>query len=266
MSNEEILINANNDIKELENLTDEDIIERAFEQIKSMKHTLPNKVLDYKNNKANKIIFMAGSPGAGKTEVAKWLEKKLSVDSIDTDEIRKFCDDYNGIKSHLFQKASSRGVSILINYAFKNNISFILDGNFAEYDIQKQNIERALKHNYDVEINYIYRPFDVAKKYTEIREMKTGRKVPDDVFLKKSLGAVDTVNNFIETIKVNFYDLTKNKIIENISKKKFNDLLEKDLINLQGKFAMKEIVANYKDHKKELKEQSNKPLKRNRNR
>jgi hypothetical protein len=29
---------------------------------------------------------------------------------------------------------------------------------------------------------------------------------------------------------------------------------------------MKEIVANYKDHKKELKEQSNKPLKRNRNR
>jgi len=228
MSHEELLEQANQELLFQENITDEQITQRAFEEIRSQKHTLPNKILEYKN-KDKKLIFMAGSPGAGKTEVAQLLKIKYSIDSIDTDDIRKLCDGYSGANSHLFQRASSKGVSILLNYAFSNEISFILDGNFADYEMQKRNIDRAKKHNYDIEINYIYRPLEVAKRYTQKREKRSGRKVPDDVFNKKSLGAIETINKFIDEIKVNFYDLTNNEIIENISKKDFNKRIKNEL-------------------------------------
>jgi predicted ABC-type ATPase len=221
MSEQELLFQANQEILFQENATDAEISQRAFEEIRSQKHTLPNKILEYKN-KDKRLIFMAGSPGAGKTEVAQLLKQKYKIDSIDTDDIRKLCNGYSGINSHLFQRASSKGVSILLNYAFSNEISFILDGNFADYEVQKRNIERAKKHNYNIEINYIYRPFEVAKRYTKIREERSGRKVPDDVFMKKSLGTIETINKSIDDIKVNFYDLMNNKIIENISKDEFN--------------------------------------------
>ncbi len=51
-------------------------------------------------------IFMAGSPGAGKTEFSKYfLEKEFGVDSIvriDPDEIRETLPGYNGENAYLF--------------------------------------------------------------------------------------------------------------------------------------------------------------------
>jgi predicted ABC-type ATPase len=228
MSDKELLEKINIELTFQENITEEEISNRAYEQIKSMKHTLPDKLLEYKNTD-KKIIFMAGSPGAGKTETAQLLKQRFRIDSVDTDDIRKLCDGFSGVNSHLYQRASSRGVSILTNYAFKNGLSFILDGNFADYDMQIKNINRALKRDYTIEINYIYRPLQIAKRYTQIREARSGRKVPDDVFIKKSLGAIETINKVIDEIKVNFYDLTKNIITENISKEQFNNKVKNDI-------------------------------------
>ena len=64
-------------------------------------------------------IFMAGSPGAGKTEFSKRLvELVIGEDGslpvrIDADEIREIIPGYNGSNSNIFQGASARGVEIL---------------------------------------------------------------------------------------------------------------------------------------------------------
>ena len=141
MSDEELIKSIEELLKLGSSGTNEEIENNAFEFIKSQKHHLPNKFLIHKNTN-KKAIFMAGGSGAGKSETALNISESEKIDIIDTDDVRKICPMYSGKNSYLFQKASSRGVSILMNYVFKNNLSFILDGNFAEYYIQKENIDK----------------------------------------------------------------------------------------------------------------------------
>lgn len=66
-------------------------------------------------------IFMAGSPGAGKTEVSKELVKEFDRKPmrIDADELRALCPDYVGTNAHLFQKAANKAINVLYDYALK---------------------------------------------------------------------------------------------------------------------------------------------------
>ena len=64
---------------------------------------------------------------------------------IDADEIRAMCEGYTGCNAHIFQKAATKGVNILYDYALKNNLNVILDGTFA-YGSSLENIERSLNH------------------------------------------------------------------------------------------------------------------------
>ncbi len=215
MSDEELLKSVHAKIKRVLNLTDEKLEDFAFEYIKKERKNLPNRFFWHNNNKEKICIFMAGGSGAGKTEAAENLSEKHSIDIIDTDKIRQICPGYTGANSHLFQKASSCGVSVLLNHSFKNNLSFILDGNFAEYKIQEQNIERAINRNYDITIAFVYRNYNVSKEYTKIREKKEGRKVPNEVFNKKYIGSIITTLQILkkyQDIDIIFIDLMTNKI------------------------------------------------------
>ena len=227
MSDEELL----KSIEELLELgsggTDEEIESNAFEFIKSQKHHLPNKFLSYKNTN-KKAIFMAGGSGAGKSETALNISESEKIDIIDTDDIRKICPMYSGKNSYLFQKASSRGVSILMNYVFKNNLSFILDGNFAEYYIQKENIDRARIIGYDIEIIFVYRDKNIAKAYTKQRENVEGRVVPDSIFEKKYTESIKTTKKILDefdNILFRYIDLSSRVISKNgDGRKKLVDL------------------------------------------
>lgn len=228
MSEKDIIDNAKNLIKKTINLSDEIITQEALEYIKSNKNKLVNIFLT-KQDISKKAYFLAGSPGAGKSEIAQTLSKAKNIDVIDTDEIRKICPYYSGKNSDLFQKASSKGVSILLDTAFKNDYSFILDGNFAEYRLQDENINRAKKRDYKIEIYFIYRPLELAKEYTKIREEKEGRKVPENIFYQKFLDSIKTVNKIVEEypkVELKFYDLHKD-YYKNITS--LNEIINKDL-------------------------------------
>ena len=217
MSDEELIKSIEELLKLGSSGTDEEIENNAFEFIKSQKHHLPNKFLTYKNRN-KKAIFMAGGSGAGKSETALNISESEEIDIIDTDDVRKICPMYSGKNSYLFQKASSRGVSTLINYVFKNNLSFILDGNFAEYNIQKENIERAKKRGYDIEIIFVYRDKNIAKEYTKKRENIEGRVVPDSVFEEKYRESIKTTKKILDEfddILFRFIDLSSRVIFKN---------------------------------------------------
>lgn len=197
------------------NALSEDIGNNAFEYMKKQRSELPKKFFSF-SNKSKKAFFMAGGSGAGKSETASRIARIEQVDILDTDEIRRFCPLYSGANSSLFQRAASKGISILIDYAFKNNLSFILDGNFAEYRLQRENITRAQKRDYSIEILFVYRDKLVAKEYTQKREKIEGRFVPDDVFERKFTDSIKTVNlilNEFEDISFRFVDLEARKIL-----------------------------------------------------
>ncbi len=128
-------------------------------------------------------IFMAGSPGAGKTEVAEALSMVISnLVVIDADDFRSKFPDYNGQNSSQFQ----RGASYLVDFSFteilKKSYSFILDGTFA-IGKAKQNVERALNRDYQVTIYYVHQDPLIAWEFTKKREGKQGRLVPKETFI-----------------------------------------------------------------------------------
>src|ERR1700722_5950860 len=115
---------------------DQQLIDAAYQYIKDHKHELIERFADpkiYKPDNQPVSLFMAGSPGAGKTEVSKRLIEiftgSLPV-RIDADDIRIIFPNYTGTNSHIFQRACTLGINILFNYVLHNNINTILDGTF----------------------------------------------------------------------------------------------------------------------------------------
>ena len=121
--------------------------EDAKEFIKKNKHLLFEKFASdkiYKPNENPISLFMAGSPGAGKTEYSKRFIEKFDSDMarIDADDIREIIPQYNGANSYVVQGAASIAVDILYSHVLKNKYNLLLDGTFAKFDIVYRNIER----------------------------------------------------------------------------------------------------------------------------
>lgn len=95
-------------------------------------------------------VFMAGSPGAGKTEASLELlstfekHSNIKVLRIDPDELRSEFKGYQGGNSWLFQPAVSILVEKMHDLALKQSQSFLLDGTLANYELAEKNILRSL--------------------------------------------------------------------------------------------------------------------------
>ncbi|MBI2047637.1 MAG: zeta toxin family protein [Parcubacteria group bacterium] len=193
-------------------------------------------------------LFMAGSPGAGKTEVSKRLmekfEKNIPV-RIDPDDIRKILPGYVGGNAFVFQAACSVAVDKLYDYIIDAKLNVIVDGTFASERVVLKNIERSLKHGRKIEIYYIYQDPKLAWEFTQAREEKEGRRIPRDGFIDAFVGARENVNmvkrRFESKIELNLIIndyLNKIEII-----KPDIDNVDKYLPNLYTVDNLKEIIG-----------------------
>lgn len=170
-------------------------------------------------------LFMAGSPGAGKTEISKGLIKRFQdiPVRIDADEIRKMCPAYMGSNAHVFQKAATKGVHILFDYCLDHKLNLILDGTFA-YSGSQENIKRSVEHKRTVELWFVYQDPLEAWKVTKAREAKESRHVSKDVFIKAFFEAKKNVmivkDMFSKDIQLNLliknYDKNQEELTLNI--------------------------------------------------
>ena len=183
-------------------MTDEEIRAAAITFTKQNKESIAKKLTDlaiYKPDQTPVSVFMAGSPGAGKTEFSKNLISILEksperrVVRIDGDEIRPLIPGYTGANSHLFQGAISLIVEKMHDYALHNNQTFVFDSTFAKYDKAMDNIKRSLAKKRPVSIFYVYQIPEVAWRFTEAREKTEGRNIPKDAFIEQFLGARETI-------------------------------------------------------------------------
>lgn len=162
---------------------------------KSHKKEFIAKVVDGQVPAAKKTaIFMEGSPGAGKTEVATALEEMLSnICMIDADVFRSQFPEYNGSNSSEFQGGASLLVEYSLDYVLKKGYSFILDGTFA---IGKsiENIERALKRDYLTTIYYVFQDPVIAWNFTKQREISEGRHVPKERFISAFINSRENIS------------------------------------------------------------------------
>ncbi len=142
-------------------------------------------------------VFMAGSPGAGKTETSKALIDTFDggIIRIDADDLRDRFEDYNGNNSYLFQASASILVEKIHDLVLKKNQSFILDGTLTNYNKAVTNIDRSIKRGRPVYILYVYQNPELAWEFVQAREIVEGRRVLKSTFLDQYFLARDVVNN-----------------------------------------------------------------------
>lgn len=141
-------------------------------------------------------VFMAGSPGAGKTESS--IELLAEFDSpvirIDADSLRGEFPGYQGANAWLFQSAASVLVDRIHDLALEQNQSFLLDGTLSNYERARRNIERSLKRNRKVQILYVYQEPLLAWEFVQAREAAEGRRIPPEKFVEQYFKAREVVN------------------------------------------------------------------------
>lgn len=179
-------------------------------------------------------IFMAGAPGAGKTEFSKNLidafEKMFGpakIVRIDPDEIRRLFAEYKGDNSHLFQGACSLGVEKIHDFVLSNNQNFTLDGTLVNYNKAISNIKRSIEKGREVSIFFVYQDPLIAWEFTKKREEIEHRNIPKDSFIKAFIDSRKNVNE----IKKYFKDkIHLNLIIKNY--KNNTEQIESDIDNV----------------------------------
>ena len=237
---------------ELDN-QEQKICDEACQFIKSKKNELIDTFITQKNplHLGFITIFMAGSPGSGKTEFSKrymplLFDKKdekliksfskkgidiTAVESlfvrVDVDEIRSFLPQFTktnvekGIKGNaqVVQKAANYGLDVLRDYCLDNEISFIHDGTFGNYSTMKKIIKKSIRAGREVQIYYIYLDPLVAWEFTKAREYLEGRNIIRDKFIEqyfKSRENVDKIKQeFGDQVKIGcILKSSKNEVVE----------------------------------------------------
>jgi UDP-N-acetylglucosamine kinase len=140
-------------------------------------------------------IFMARSPGAGKTESSIELIANVGpILRVDPDELRAEFPDYNGTNAHIFQGAVSILVEKILDMAFKNRQTFLLDGTLTNEGKAESNIDRAARKGRTVQILFVYQDPCQAWQFVQAREAVDGRRIDIETFIYQYFEARRVVN------------------------------------------------------------------------
>lgn len=139
-------------------------------------------------------VFMAGSPGAGRTEASIELLKVKGAEGsrilrIDPDELRAELPGYTGANAWLFQRAVTPLVERIHDLALKQKQSFLLDGTLASYEVAARNVGRSLGKARTVQILYVYQEPELAWRFVQARESAEGRRIEPADFVRQYFAA-----------------------------------------------------------------------------
>jgi predicted ABC-type ATPase len=176
------------------------IAEKAAEFAKANRKAIARRLTDeaiYSPESEPVSVFMAGSPGAGKTEASIELIERFTgwpILRIDPDELRDEFPDYGGSNAWLFQTAVARLVDAVLDQAFHKDLSFVLDGTFSSYEVARKNVLRALDRGRRVQLLYVYQDPMLAWSFVQAREAAEGRRIRPEHFVQQYFGAREVVN------------------------------------------------------------------------
>lgn len=176
------------------------IATRAMEFARAHKKEIANRLTDltiYPNEDHPVSVFMAGSPGAGKTEASIELLETFASDRIiriDPDELRSEFPEYTGGNAYLFQGAVSTLVNRIHDKVLEQSQSFLLDGTLSHYEVACRNVERSIRKGRLVQVLYVYQDPLLAWSFVKQREEAEGRRILREDFIEQYFSAREVVN------------------------------------------------------------------------
>ncbi len=129
-------------------------------------------------------FFMAGIPGAGKTELAKGLQGSPHGDHIviEHDQLVENIAGYTPENYYNFRTAGSTLVTKLFEHCLNNGYSFIFDGTLSHENGYK-NIKKSLDKGFSVIVLYVHQDIESAWKLTQDRELVKKRAIQRNGFI-----------------------------------------------------------------------------------
>jgi len=195
-------------------MSDQQVTDTAIAIAKKIKKKIARKIVDHLPQEAAAVsVFIAGSPGAGKTETARQMIKMFRDSSgvelvhIENDELRKEFEEYTGLNSPLFQTPATLLVEAIHDRALQRGVSFVLDSTLSSFDKAKSNIERSLKRDRSVFVIFVYQEPAQAWRLVQAREAVEGRRVPKEVFVEQFIESQRVVSDLKKVFK-NQIDIT----------------------------------------------------------
>lgn len=144
-------------------------------------------------------FFMAGLPGAGKTEISKNMiaDFKVPILRIDMDEIAEELPGYKPEHADKFRKSATLLLSETFSYAIHHDLDFLMDGTFGSTKAS-ENIERCLKRGYSVQIVYAFQNPKLAWEFTLAREKVEHRAIKFDGFVEAYYKTINNIKGVSE--------------------------------------------------------------------
>lgn len=232
----------------------ETIKERALAYARKNKNSIAKAFTDRSKFPSEELpvsVFMAGSPGAGKTEASielldQFSNSDMEILRIDPDDLRIHFEEYSGGNSYLFQGAVSVLVDKIHDLALSQKQSFLLDGTLTNYNIAERNIARSLKKGRVVQILYVYQKPELAWEFVRAREAQEGRGILPEDFIDQYFAAREVVNRlktqFGSDIKVDL--LLKNNDNSNRAYKAGIDQIDFHVPERYTRSALEQMLLN----------------------
>lgn len=144
-------------------------------------------------------IFMAGLPGAGKTEFTKALPEVLGSKFVrlDMDEIATRIPGYEPQNADQYREAATSILNEAFSEVLRRKLDFIMDGTFSSR-YASSNIERVHKHGYEIRIVYIKQDPKIAWRFTLAREKVEHRAIKIDGFINAYFSTIENIQRIIE--------------------------------------------------------------------
>jgi UDP-N-acetylglucosamine kinase len=138
----------------------------------------------HKPIKSKTALFMAGIPGAGKTEFAEnAIKTNPELIPIEHDRLVEYIDGYKPEEYYKYRKAGSVLVSRILDECLRNGYAFIFDGTLS-HERGAKNIQHCLDAGYDVFVVYIAQDATLAWELTKARELVKKRSIERTGFIE----------------------------------------------------------------------------------
>ena len=141
-----------------------------------------------------KAIYMAGSPGSGKSTVRDQLFGGLGLKLVDADEVR---NAYNKLGKH-------GDYDVYADIALKQRAAYmdqrlgiIMDTTAWWLPTMKETTHQLRALGYDVAMVQVFTPLHTALERVNTRAEITGRSVPESEVVKRYMGLQDNTREYI---------------------------------------------------------------------
>jgi predicted ABC-type ATPase len=143
---------------------------------------IEHRIEKYDSSSKPKMIFMVGGPGSGKSSGQTHIMSRLKFNkedfiSIDPDQILGDLFDMNNIKRPIVNKINDE----LYEIAKRKRLNIIYDKTGKNLQKSLSVIEDAAKFGYSIYICIVITDSEIAKARAKIRQIQTGRNVPNHV-------------------------------------------------------------------------------------